>query len=232
MGANQEIWLSLDLSSPRGTLAIHRYQPTAGLAAIYSDVFTESGDHMETLIPHLERILVEIRVPPTHITKLITTSGPGSFTGLRIAIASLKAIAYVSKAPIELLRGSEARALTWWKNASKKQVQEIYVLTYITADRFVAAKFKSNPQGNLQFENETSYSEWSFLSNSNSKIILLDERIKNSSVPQEFSSFVTRVPLHANDLASTLLEASSRKSYQSIPEWISLSPDYFGSTRF
>jgi tRNA threonylcarbamoyladenosine biosynthesis protein TsaB len=230
--SNKEIWLSLDLSSPRGTLALHQAEPEGRLVLLASEVLTETGAHSEKFIPHLESTLKACGLSIDQMSRFITSSGPGSFTGLRIALSSLKALAYVKKAPIEILSGSEARAFKWIKNQSQLSCNKIYVLTYITADRFVSAKFKKNSGNSFEWIEEKTYSDNSFLEGESSAVILVDSRINKTALPVDTSVKIYEQILNAEDLAEALLTASSRKTYQSISEWVNLTPNYFGSTRF
>jgi len=228
----KEIWLSLDLSSPRGTLAIHQFAPEGQLLLMTSQILTETGDHSEKFIPQLESALKKCSLSIDQISRFITSSGPGSFTGLRIALSSLKALAYVKKAPIEILSGSEARAFKWQKNQSKTSWETLYVLTYITADRFVSAKFKKTAGKSLEWVEEKTQSDNSFLEGESSAVILVDNRINKTSLPSVANISIHEQILSAEDLAEALLSASSRKTYQSISEWVNLTPNYFGSTRY
>ncbi len=232
MNKLNEYWLSVDLSSPKGTLAIHKATPHGDLELIASKTLTETGDHSESFIPKLELTLKENRLSLSQIHRFITSSGPGSFTGLRVAFASLKALAYGRKSPIDVLSGSEARALRWLKNQNPMTHDEIQVLTYITADRFVAAQFKIDANNSYSFIEDKSYSDGSFLASGRSIAVLLDDRVARTSVPANPSILIASQPLHAEMLGEALLKASTRKTYQSVSDWIQLTPNYFGSTRF
>ncbi len=227
-----EIWLSVDLSSPRGTLALHRAKNSIVLDLILSKIITETGDHSECFIPQLEIALKECGLSVSRISRFITTSGPGSFTGLRIALASLKALAYVKRCPIEILSGSEARALKWASKQSQILCDELQVLTHITSDRFASAHFKVNTDSSLQLIAETTHSDWSFLSGNRSLVVLLDDRINVIALPSDPSIVVTKQPLVATDLAEALAKATTRKMVESLSDWVQLVPNYFGSTRF
>lgn len=202
------------------------------LDLILFKVITETGDHSERFIPQLEISLKECGLSIGNISRFITTSGPGSFTGLRIALASLKALAYVKRVPIEMLSGSEARALKWASKQSQILCDELQVLTHITADRFASAHFKVNTDSSLQLIAETTHSDWTFLSGNRSLVVLLDERINLAALPSDSSIIVIKQPLVASDLAEALGKATTRKTVESLSDWVQLVPNYFGSTRF
>lgn len=56
--------------------------------------------HSEQLIPHMDMLLKASKVAKTDITGIAVSIGPGSFTGLRIGIATAKSLAYVWQVPL------------------------------------------------------------------------------------------------------------------------------------
>jgi len=232
MADNCKYWLSVDLSSPRGTVAIHSINSTALPTLLVSRVITELGEHTEAFIPQLQSVLNETNISFNHISRLITSSGPGSFTGLRIAFASLKALAYGANIPLDVLSGSEARALSWVIKQSELSHENLYVTTYITSARFVAAHFKVNKDKSLTFTEEKICSNGSFINCKSSPVVLLDGRINSAKIQSEYPFFSYEYPLDAAQLGETLLLAHTRNSYQSFDDWRFLSPRYFGSDRY
>jgi tRNA threonylcarbamoyladenosine biosynthesis protein TsaB len=56
--------------------------------------------HSELLMPHIEQILSTAGIVKTQINAIAVSIGPGSFTGLRIGLATAKALAYALNIPI------------------------------------------------------------------------------------------------------------------------------------
>lgn len=56
--------------------------------------------HSERLMPHIEQLLELGQAAKEDITAIAVSIGPGSFTGLRIGLATAKALAYVWRVPI------------------------------------------------------------------------------------------------------------------------------------
>lgn len=56
--------------------------------------------HGEELLQQLDELLAETAKPRTDITAVVVGTGPGSFTGLRIGLATAKTIAYALNVPI------------------------------------------------------------------------------------------------------------------------------------
>ncbi len=55
--------------------------------------------HSETLLPGIQKVLSEAKVSLDELKAIAVTCGPGSFTGLRIGISTVKGLAYAEKIP-------------------------------------------------------------------------------------------------------------------------------------
>ncbi|CVK21312.1 tRNA (adenosine(37)-N6)-threonylcarbamoyltransferase complex dimerization subunit type 1 TsaB [Sporomusa sphaeroides] len=56
--------------------------------------------HSERLMPHIASLLTMAEMPQTSLKAVAVSIGPGSFTGLRIGLATAKAFAYALKIPL------------------------------------------------------------------------------------------------------------------------------------
>ncbi len=56
--------------------------------------------HSEQLVPHMDAMMKEAGVRKKEITAIAVAKGPGSFTGLRIGLATAKTAAYLWKVPL------------------------------------------------------------------------------------------------------------------------------------
>lgn len=56
--------------------------------------------HSEQLVPHMDALMKEAGVKRSDITAVAVSTGPGSFTGLRIGLATAKMAALVWKVPL------------------------------------------------------------------------------------------------------------------------------------
>jgi len=56
--------------------------------------------HSELLMPHIDKILAMAQVSKENIKAVAVSVGPGSFTGLRIGLATAKTLAYALKVPL------------------------------------------------------------------------------------------------------------------------------------
>lgn len=90
-------------------LAVDTATPSAGAALVDNKkVLNESfinfqKTHSETLMPTIERLLQECSVAVQDLDALAVSSGPGSFTGLRIGMATVKGISLAAAKPVVTL---------------------------------------------------------------------------------------------------------------------------------
>ena len=93
------------MSSKSLCIAIETATRTSSVAVLNGDRFTELNQdaqltHSQTLLPQLEEVLKQSGVPRGAIEMIAVSIGPGSFTGLRIGLATAKALSYAWNVPI------------------------------------------------------------------------------------------------------------------------------------
>lgn len=87
-------------------LAIETATLASGVALATADklvaeiIVQTKKTHSERLMPHIEQLLELGPVAKEDITAIAVSIGPGSFTGLRIGLATAKALAYVWNVPV------------------------------------------------------------------------------------------------------------------------------------
>jgi len=72
--------------------------------------------HSETLLPQVQRLLAEAGLKPADLELLVCSLGPGSFTGIRIGLATAKGLAFGARsagARCELVGVSTLDGLAW-----------------------------------------------------------------------------------------------------------------------
>ncbi len=86
--------LALDSSAKSASVAILEDRKLLG------EFFINIGlTHSQTLMPMVENLLKNININVNDIDVFAVTSGPGSFTGVRIGIASIKGMAMLNNTP-------------------------------------------------------------------------------------------------------------------------------------
>lgn len=56
--------------------------------------------HSQRLMPMVKKLLEELELKPSDIDVFAVSTGPGSFTGLRIGVTTIKAMAYATSKPV------------------------------------------------------------------------------------------------------------------------------------
>ena len=86
--------LSLDSSATVASVALFED------GRLLSEFTINNGNtHSETLLPMVETVLNTYGITPKEIDAFAATSGPGSFTGVRIGAATVKGLAFASDKP-------------------------------------------------------------------------------------------------------------------------------------
>ena len=84
--------------------------------------------HSEMLMPNIDTLLKLGSVNKGDLTAIAVSIGPGSFTGLRIGLATAKALAYALKIPIVGVSSLEALAYNF-------KLPEIYIMPLLDAQK-------------------------------------------------------------------------------------------------
>jgi len=87
--------LALDASHMTGSVAV-----TRGSDPLHEIIFDASDTHSATLMPAVDECLAAAGVAIKDIDLFVTVIGPGSFTGLRIGLATVKGFAAVAGRPV------------------------------------------------------------------------------------------------------------------------------------
>jgi tRNA threonylcarbamoyladenosine biosynthesis protein TsaB len=111
------ILLAVDTSGKQGSMALARVpdrdHPAATSGAgveIIEVVALAGGTFSAQLVPQISSLLAKHRLSKRDIGGLVVASGPGSFTGLRVGLAAIKALAEILGKPIAAVSLLEAVA--------------------------------------------------------------------------------------------------------------------------
>jgi tRNA threonylcarbamoyladenosine biosynthesis protein TsaB len=111
--------LALDTSSPAGSVAILRDGQIIGVLSTWTD-----EDYSSRMFRYVEMLLGELSLDLGAFDAYAVTSGPGSFTGLRVGLAAVKGWAEVYEKPIVAVSALEA--IAWQSRASTPLIVPVF----------------------------------------------------------------------------------------------------------
>jgi tRNA threonylcarbamoyladenosine biosynthesis protein TsaB len=144
------IVLAIDTSHQRGSVAVSR-----GEEILSEILFDASDTHSATLLPAVDACLASAKVALSDVGLFAVVHGPGSFTGLRIACATVKAFAAARGAPVAPVESCAVLAAAFPYAALPvltlidARRGEVYGALYETADglpRGIVPLFSARPE--------------------------------------------------------------------------------------
>ena len=100
------------------------------------NTISENGKQAEMLICEIEKILTQNKIWYQDLDLIATTSGPGSFTGVRIGLSAARGLKIATKLPLILLTSLEVIAYKY-----RKKHHNIFVAIDAKMDEFFIANF-------------------------------------------------------------------------------------------
>src|SRR5262249_28261915 len=99
---SQMLLLVTDTSGKDGFVGLVRTSgsPGAEKLEVMEEVGLAGGTFSAQLVPQISGLLEKHGLRKTDIGAFVVVSGPGSFTGLRVGLAAIKALAEILRAPI------------------------------------------------------------------------------------------------------------------------------------
>ena len=97
--------LAVDTSTTMAGIAVVDEQ---GLLAEY--MLNDKMTHSQKLVPMLRELLASLKLTPADMDIFAAVTGPGSFTGLRIGVTTIKALAYAAHKPVAGIPSLDALA--------------------------------------------------------------------------------------------------------------------------
>ena len=97
--------LALDAASKTASVAVYEN-------GLLGEIYLDQGlTHSETLLPMADALFAQLKILPREIEAVAVTSGPGSFTGLRIGMSTAKGFAEALQIPMAGISTLQALAL-------------------------------------------------------------------------------------------------------------------------
>lgn len=109
--------LATDTSGKHGSIALARCEQN-GTCEPVETVLLAGGTFSAQLVPQIAALLSKYHYSKHDIAAFAVVSGPGSFTGLRVGLAAIKALAEVLQKPIATVSLLEAVAVAHGQNGT------------------------------------------------------------------------------------------------------------------
>src|ERR1700688_2006586 len=161
--------LGVDTSGKNGSIALVRLEQ--GSPRTLEVVPLEGGTFSAQLVPQISELLQRHGVTKRDIDAFAVASGPGSFTGLRVGLAAIKALAEVLQKPIAAVSLLEAVA-----RASEKKGKVLAALDAGRGEIYVAEYTVSDAQTTLREQALVTFAQFAF-SNGDREIVTPDAKI-------------------------------------------------------
>jgi tRNA threonylcarbamoyladenosine biosynthesis protein TsaB len=150
--------LATDTSGKNGSVAVARVTPGQSGVEIVEVMPLAGGAFSAQLVPQIAALLEKHGYRKSDLVAFAVVSGPGSFTGLRVGLAAIKALAEALQKPIASISLLEAVALS---NAAHGTVHG-RVLAALDAGRgdVYVGDYELDPQVHMQSERLLSWEEF------------------------------------------------------------------------
>lgn len=207
--------LCFDLGSPESTLCLFE----EGEQRVCNEISLGFQKQSEKLIGSLQALLQQQSIGIKDISQFIFGIGPGSFTGLRVGLSTVKAFALNLDKPIVTLENHEVRALEFLKSTAYAKIN---VLTRGSSQWFSFSQFQ-NVEGRLKLIAEKAIERGEVVPSD--ECSLLDQKVEFSSPHEIF-------PLRASYLGKNRKQANRVATFRTLEEICNLSPKYGIPCRF
>ncbi|MBQ8002598.1 MAG: tRNA (adenosine(37)-N6)-threonylcarbamoyltransferase complex dimerization subunit type 1 TsaB, partial [Clostridia bacterium] len=97
--------LAVDTSALTATVAVFKDG-----VSVFENNITNALTHSETLMPMIDYALKSVKLDINDIDLFAVSCGPGSFTGIRIGVSAIKALAYATGKSVYCINTLEALA--------------------------------------------------------------------------------------------------------------------------
>ncbi len=103
--------IAIDTSGRKGSVALCRGDHNS--FEVLQLTTLEGGTYSAQLMPVISGLLAQHQLDQTNLDGLVVVSGPGSFTGLRVGLATVKGLCEVLQRPLAAVSMLEAVAITY-----------------------------------------------------------------------------------------------------------------------
>lgn len=114
---------------------------------IYMDKITNEITHSEKLLPLIDKVLTDSKLTLNDLSILACINGPGSFTGIRIGLATIKALAQVTNLNIFSISSLELLAYLGYNTKGLHNPQHVISIVSTNNDRVFYSIYKTEKMG-------------------------------------------------------------------------------------
>ena len=129
--------LALDTTGTLGSVALGLAGPGGAVTAEAVETFEPSNRHSRSLLPAIHHVLARAGCEASELSLLVATRGPGSFTGLRIGLATAQGFALAAGIRAAGVSSLDAAALAD-AAASGSPVRRLVVVDALRGELFAA----------------------------------------------------------------------------------------------
>ena len=165
--------LGVDTSGKDGSIALVQFEQ--GNSRTLEIVPLEGGTFSAQLVPQISELLERHHLTKCDIDGFAVASGPGSFTGLRVGLAAIKALAEVLQKPIAAVSLLEAVA-----RISGSEGDVLAALDAGRGEVYVADVHISGPRATLRDQQLLTFAEF-VSSNGHRQIVTPDAKIADTA---------------------------------------------------
>ena len=137
-------FIFLDTSTTTGSICLFKNETVVG-----EKISNFQKSHSEFFNQALSDLLFAEGIGLKDLKFIATSSGPGSFTGIRVGLSLVKTLSYLYNIPIVAFNSLEVIALTYL-NSKKNSInrdENIFVMTNAFKNMVYFSKFKFNSDG-------------------------------------------------------------------------------------
>jgi tRNA threonylcarbamoyl adenosine modification protein YeaZ len=142
-------YLAFDTSTSLGSVCLG-----VGARVVAGRPLRGQSSHSSDLIPAIDAVLREAGVQASELSGLVVGAGPGSFTGVRVAAATAKGLAYALGLPLWAVSSIEAGAaamdvdgIGFGRGDEEERARPRYVLFDARSDRVYGACYRPTSSG-------------------------------------------------------------------------------------
>ncbi len=166
--------LAVDTSGKNGSVALCGMRPGETEIDLLEVIPLSGGAFSAELVPQIAALLKRHGYAKSDLDAFAVATGPGSFTGLRVGLAAIKALAEALQKPIVGI--SVLAAMAW--NSAACQTRVLTVLDAGRGDLYVGDyEINSLPNKQLHMHSERLLSREELVSVANGKTVITPDRL-------------------------------------------------------